>query len=165
MSKKFIRTDAYEADVDQMWAMITNQDYWIAKYEAIGSTEVRWENFTASEDSFTYTSTRNVPADLPSFVKKVVGDTNTVTTTERWTRAGDAASATTDIRVKNVPGGTTGAMQITPAGEGSQWSFDFDTKVSLPLIGGKFEGVMTDQTGSQLTEEKAFNRRWLAGEV
>lgn len=165
MTKKLIRTDAYEVAVEQMWAMITNQDYWNAKYEAIGSTDVRWETFESSDDTFTYTSVRNVPADLPSFVKKVVGDTNTVTTTERWTRAGDSASATTEIRVKNVPGGTTGAMEITTAGDGSQWSFDFDTKVSLPLVGGKFEGVMTDQTGAQLTQEKAFNQRWLAGEA
>ena len=30
------------------------------------------------------------------------------------------------------------------------------------MVGGKLEGVMTDQTGDQLGQEKSFNDQWLA---
>ena len=162
MSKKFTRTYGYDADMDAMWGMITRQDYWDEKYSALGASAVSWQAFEATDDTFTYTSVRNVPADLPSVAKKIVGDTNTVTTTERWTRAGDSASATIEIHVKNVPGATTGTMTMSPSGDGTSWSFDFDTKVSIPMVGGKLEGVMTDQTGDQLGQEKSFNDQWLA---
>jgi hypothetical protein len=163
MSKKFTRTYTYDATVDQVWAMITNQEYWDAKYSSLGATQVQWRTFDASDGSFTYTSVRNVPADLPSVAKKIVGDTNTVTTTERWTKTGDSASATIEIQVKNVPGSTTGTMSIDASGDGASWSFDFDTKVSIPMVGGKLESIMTDQTGDQLAQEKPFNDQWLAG--
>jgi hypothetical protein len=162
MSKKFTRTYTYDASVDAVWAMMTDQSYWDAKYSALGATEVQWNQFEASDDSFTYTSVRNVPADLPSVAKKIIGDTNTVTTTERWTRAGDSASATIEIHVKNVPGGTTGTMEVGASGDSATWSFDFDTKVGLPMVGGKLEGIMNDQTGEQLGQEKTFNDQWLA---
>ena len=162
MSKKFTRTYTYDATVDQVWSMITNQEYWDAKYSALGATAVQWRTFDASDDSFTYSSVRNIPADLPSVAKKIVGDTNTATTTERWTKTGDSASATIEIQIKNVPGSTTGTMEITPSGEGASWSFDFDTKVSIPMVGGKLESIMTDQTGEQLAQEKEFNDQWLA---
>ena len=163
MSKKFTRTYTYEASVDDVWSMITNQDYWDAKYSSLGATEVQWQTFEATDDAFTYTSVRNIPADLPSVAKKIVGDTNTVTTTERWTKTGEAASATIEIQVKNVPGSTTGTMDINASADGAVWSFDFDTKVSIPMVGGKLEGIMNDQTGEQLQQEKGFNDRWLAG--
>lgn len=162
MSKKFTRTDVYDTDMDAMWGMITRQDYWDEKYSALGASAVSWQTFQATDDTFTYTSVRNVPADLPSVAKKIVGDTNTVTTTERWTREGDSAAATIEIQVKNVPGATTGTMEMSPTGGGTSWSFDFDTKVSIPMVGGKLESIMTDQTGDQLAQEKTFNDQWLA---
>ena len=162
MSKKFTRTYTYDASVDQVWAMITNQEYWDAKYSALGATAVQWRTFEASDDAFTYSSVRNIPADLPSVAKKIVGDTNTATTTERWTKTGNSASATIEIQIKNVPGATTGTMSITSSGDGASWSFDFDTKVSIPMVGGKLESIMTDQTGDQLDQEKTFNDQWLA---
>lgn len=162
MSKKFTRAYSYDVPLDAVWGMITRQDYWDEKYSALGATQVVWETFVASEDSFTYTSVRNVPAELPSVAKKIVGDTNTVTTTEKWSRAGDSASATIEIHVKNVPGGTTGTMEMSESDGRTTWSFDFDTKVSIPMVGGKLEGIMNDQTGDQLAQEKAFNDQWLA---
>ncbi len=162
MSKKFTRTYGYDADMDAMWGMITRQDYWDEKYSALGASAVSWESFEATDDTFTYTSVRNVPAELPSVAKKIVGDTNTVTTTERWTRAGGSASATIEIHVKNVPGATTGTMEMKPSGAGSTWSADFNIKVSIPMVGGKLEGVMKDETASNFKQEKTFNDQWLA---
>ncbi len=162
MAKKFTNTDPYDATLDQLWAMISNQDYWQAKYEAMGHSDITFAEFSASDDAISVKVTRSVPADLPGFAKKIVGETNVVTQTEKWTRAGDKATATEEILVKNVPGGTTGTMEIVPAGAGSEWSADFDIKVSIPMVGGKLEGVMQNETGATFKQEKAFNDKWLA---
>lgn len=161
MAKKFTNTDHYDADLDAMWTMMTTQEWWKAKYESLGATNIEFHTFDTSDTSFTIVSERDVPADLPSFAKKIIGETNHVTQTEKWTRNADAANATIEILVKNIPGGTTGTMSITPSGSGTVWQSDFDIKVSLPLVGGKLEGVLKDETGSNFKQEKAFNDTWL----
>lgn len=164
MAKKFTNSDPYAADVDGMWAMLSTQDYWRSKYESLGATNLSFDQFDASDSAVTMTCQREVPADLPGFAKKIIGETNHVTQTERWTRAGDSAQAEITIQVKNVPGGTTGRMEIKPAAGGTVWDADLDIKISLPLVGGKLEGVMLDETTSNFRQEKVFNDSWLASQ-
>lgn len=162
VSKKFTNTDPYDADMDAMWAMLSTQEYWQAKYEALGAKNVVFTTFDVSDDQITLVNERDVPADLPSFAKKIIGDTNHTTQKEVWTRSGDSASATEEIHVKNLPGGTTGTMKITTSGSGTVWNTDFDIKIGIPVVGGKLEGLMKDELGSNFTEEKTFNDGWLA---
>lgn len=162
MAKKFTNRDPYSADLDALWAMISTQDYWERKFAFTGGMQIQVEEWTASDTAVTVKTTRNVPADLPGFAKKIVGDTNHVTQTERWTRGAAAITGTIEIAVKNVPGGTTGTMSITPSGAGASWAIDWDTKVPLPLVGGKLEGIMVDETRRNVTQEKQFNDTWLA---
>lgn len=162
MSKKFRNSDAYDADMDAMWAMISSQEYWSRKYESMGATNIHFDRFDAGDSSLTVTSQRDVPADLPGFAKKIIGETNRVTQTERWSRAGDSAHCDITIAVKNLPGGTTGTMDMTTRGGGVVWDSDFDIKVGVPLVGGKLEGVMHDETASNFAQEKTFNDSWLA---
>jgi hypothetical protein len=162
MSKKFTNTDPYDASVDQMWAMLSDEAYWKAKYESLGATNVQFTFFEASDTEIRMVNERDVPADLPSFAKKIVGDTNHTTHTETYSRAGDNVSGTADIRIKNVPGGMTGTYKISASGSGSTWAADYDIKVSIPMVGGKLEGVMKDETASNFKQEKTFNDQWLA---
>lgn len=162
MSKKFTTTEQYDADMDAMWAMMSQREHYLRKFEACGATNVSLTTFTADGDSITVVNERDVPADLPGFAKKIIGDTNHVTQTERWTRAGDSASCAIEIAVKNLPGGTTGTMSITPSGSGCTQTADLDIKIPVPLVGGRLEGLMHEQTGVQFAEEKAFKDSWLA---
>ena len=115
MSKKFTNTDPYDANVDQMWAMLSDQDYWTAKYESMGASNVTFTQFNAGEDALTVVNERDVPADLPSFAKKIVGETNHVTHTERWTRAGDNATSTTSpaSTYTSIPTAGTGTVPVS----------------------------------------------------
>jgi hypothetical protein len=162
VSKKFTNTDPYDASIDQMWAMLSDQGYHQAKYEALGAGNISFTEFNADSSAITMKNERDVPADLPSFAKKIVGETNHVTQTERWTRSGDSASCSIEIQIKNVPGGTTGTMDINPTGSGCSWAADFTIKVGIPMVGGKLEGVMKDETASNFVKEKTFNDEWLA---
>jgi hypothetical protein len=162
MAKKFKNTDPYSATTDQMWAMLSDQGYWTAKYEALGASNIVWEKFEASDDKITMKSVRDVPADLPGFAKKVIGETNVVTQEETYVRSGDTINQTIQINVKGAPGGTTGTMQIRPVGSGVEWSADFDIKVSVPMVGGKLEGIMQKETASNFVQEKQFNDNYLA---
>jgi hypothetical protein len=162
MSKSFTNTDHYPADVDAMWAMVTDRAYWEAKYQTLGASNVVWNSFDVTDDAFTISTVREVAANLPSVAKKVIGETAVVTQTERWRRGGGRCDCDITIETKGAPGGTSGTMAIVPSGDGSDWSADFTIKVSVPLVGGKLEGIMRDETATNFAAEKTFNDQWLA---
>ena len=43
-----------------------------------------------------------------------------------------------------------------PAGDGSDWTVDFEIKASVPLIGGKIEKMVAEETKASLVKEFAF---------
>jgi hypothetical protein len=162
MSTRFTNDDHYASDVPGLWAMISEQDYWTQKYQTTGATHVSVDRFESAPDALTVATTRDVPADLPGFAKKIVGDTNRVTQVERWTRSGEGAHCDITIEVRNVPGGTRGVMDMRPDGDGARWTADFEIKIGIPLVGGKFERLMHDETAGNFAREKEFNDVWLA---
>jgi hypothetical protein len=46
---------------------------------------------------------------------------------------------------------------------GSELNVRANAQVSVPLIGGKIEGVIAEQVERLLTAETAFTQDWLAG--
>jgi Protein of unknown function (DUF2505) len=163
MAKKISNTDRYDATPEEVLDMMRDESYWPAKYAQLGASEFTLKEFTQDGDALHVQGRRVVPADLPSVAKKVIGDTNTVTQTEDWTPDGDGYVCDFAVAIANVPGGVTGWMRIDPVGEGqSDWSLEYTIKVGIPLIGGKLEGVLKDETRTNLDEEFAFNAKWLA---
>ena len=45
----------------------------------------------------------------------------------------------------------------------SDWVVNMEIKASVPLIGGKLEGVVEKETLASLDKEYSFNQEWLAG--
>lgn len=163
MSKKFTNVDSYSATPDQVWAMVTDKNYWESKYAATGASNLEWKTFNADGDSLTISSVRDVAATVPKVAQKIIGDTAQITQTEKWTRNGDALTSEVEILTKGAPGGTNGTTTVKPSGSaGSTWSADMEIKVPVPLMGGKLEGIMHEEMGKSFAEEKVFNEQWLA---
>lgn len=164
MATKISNTDRYDATPGQLLDMMRDEAYWSAKYEDLGASEFTLEEFADDGDTLRVKGRRVVPADLPSVAKKVIGDTNTVTQSEDWRPDGDGYVCDFAVEIANVPGGMKGWMKIVPVGEAqSDWILEYSIKVSIPLIGGKLEGVMKDETRANLEKEFAFNSAWVAG--
>jgi len=161
MIKKFTNVDTYAATPDQLWTMLSDQSYWEAKYEALGATNLDWHTFNVDSNELTVSSIREVHANLPAAVRKIVGESAHVAQTEHWSKAGDELSCQISIATKGAPGGTTGIMTIVPADGGSSWAADFDIHVPIPLLGKKLEQIMFDETAKDFVAERVFNNQWL----
>lgn len=163
MSKKISRVDKYNASADDIWAMLNSREYVDGKYQALGDISTDVVTFDTG-DSVALSVERIVPADLPDFAKKIMGDTNKIVQTENWTASGDSYVCDLHIEFPGKPLKVTGKLEVKPTGDAtSDWHVNMEIKASIPLVGGKLEGVVEKETLASLDKEYAFNQEWLAG--
>ena len=162
MSKKIKQTDHYEATPDAMMAMLGSTEYVEAKYQALGDISAEIVEHTSTDTAMVLKVDRQVPSDLPDFAKKVLGDTNHLVQTETWSAAGDGYKCDLSIDSPGKPLTIKSRSEIVPSGDGSDWNVDMEIKASIPLVGGKLEGVVEKETRATMAKEYDFNKMWLA---
>jgi len=163
MSKKISRVGKYDASADAIWAMLGEREYVDQKYQALGDISTSVENFEPGEEAASLTVDRQVPADLPDFAKKIMGDTNRIVQQESWKASGGGYVCDLKIEFPGKPLHVTGRLEVKPTGDSSaDWHVDMDIKASIPLVGGKLESVVQKETLASLDKEYAFNSEWLA---
>ena len=100
------------------------------------------------------------PADgVPSFAQKFVGDEINIQQREQWSSPTDA---TLEVTIPGKPGHMTGTVHLAGDAGGTTESVAVDVKVSIPLVGGKVEGVIADMLVKALRAENKVGQEWLA---
>jgi hypothetical protein len=107
---------------------------------------------------------RTVPAEVPDFVKKLVGETLDVRQTEDWSAPDAEGRRTADVRVEVVgqPAKMTGSVVLEPTSDGCHEVVTGKVKVSIPLLGGKIEPEIAKGILTALKVEQQTGREWLA---
>lgn len=160
MSTKFSNTDHYDATPDQIMAMLSDAGYPDAKYQDLGDVSFTVAEHEASDNGLNVTVDRQVASNLPDLAKKALGETTKMKQTEVWRKDGD--SYVGNMTIEASPVTITVTNTIKPSGDGSDWTSDFDIKAGVPLVGGKIEKMVMEETKTTLPKEKAFNDSWLA---
>jgi hypothetical protein len=143
--------------------MLLDRAYVDAKYQSLGDISTTVKTHEGDETTMTLTVDRTVPADLPDFAKKVLGDTNQIVQKENWSSAGGGYMCDLQIEFPGKPLHVTGKLEVKPTGgDTSDWVVNMDIKSSVPFVGGKLEGVVQKETLASLDKEYAFNQEWLA---
>ena len=107
---------------------------------------------------------RTMPAEVPDFVKKLVGETLDVRQTEEWSAPDAEGRRTADIRVDVVgqPAGMTGTIVLEPTPDGCREIVSGQVKVSIPFLGGKIEPEVAKNLVTAMKVEQKTGREWLA---
>lgn len=162
MSTDFQFTQRFEADPTSIFNLLKREDFILAKCEATGSLST-----TASVDSLPdsmtqITNTRLLPADLPAPAKSLVGDTITVTETQKWGPAQEDGSRRATVTVEfSGPMKFEGNLYLAPSESGAEMTTTGKFTASVPFIGGKIEKVASEQTSRYLTAEEKIANQWL----
>lgn len=98
--------------------------------------------------------------EVPSFARKFVGDEINIVQTESWK---SPTSASLQVTIPGKPGDMKGTITLTAKDGGTTEVVDVEVKASIPLVGGKIEGVIGDMLGKALRAENKVGRDWLAG--
>ena len=150
---------SYEAGVDEVRTMLCDPAYWDRVAVATGA---RSSSTTVDGDTITTDELQEV-AGVPSFAKKIVGDSTRAIKTISW-HGDDAARADFTVDTPGKPTSIAGGLTLAPAGAGSTLTYDLEIKASVPLVGGKLEKLVAELTDAGFTEEHAVGQAWLRGD-
>lgn len=119
---------------------------------------------TATVDGADGTMTVHVdqrrPSDgIPSFAKKFVGDTIHIAQHEEWSSPTDAVL---EVSIPGKPGHLKGTITLRPDGDGTVETVAGDLRVSIPVVGGKIEKLISDLLNEALEVEQRVGKSWLA---
>lgn len=96
---------------------------------------------------------------VPAFAAKIVGDEITIIHREVWRdhRTGDYT-----VGIPDRPGHINGTVSLHEEGGRTVESVDLEISVSIPLVGGKLEGVVRDLLEKALRTEHEVGVAYLA---
>jgi hypothetical protein len=149
---------------DEVYATMVDPDYLRARLERIGGPGAALLEHSADVQGARYRLRLGLDAkDLPSVVRSVLSGDLMIERDERWTRQDSGRYlGDVDVTIPGAPASATGAMRLRDLPDGgSELSVRADVRVSVPLIGGKIEGVVGEQVQRLLAAETAFTQTWL----
>lgn len=144
----------YAQDAETVYKLVSDPDVCKRRSEAFGDKDIR-----ITKSGETVTNVRLVEADVPSFAKKFLSATNTVTDVKAWNPA--TKSATLAVEIKGVPVKITGDIRVVPAGSGADYIVNFQVACKIPLIGGQLEKHITGITEEGMRKEFEWNKSQL----
>ncbi len=97
---------------------------------------------------------------IPSFAKRFVGDEIQLVQTERWS---DMETGLVDVVIPGKPGQMSGTMSLRESGGTTTETVSMEIRVSIPLVGGKIESLISDLLRKALEAENRVGRQHLAG--
>ena len=166
MSRQIDFRSSSSHPADEVYATMVDPDYLRARLDRIGGPGASLLEHSAGLEGARYVLRLGLDAkDLPSAVRSVLPGNLTIERDERWSRQ-DSGRYLADVAVTipGAPASASGGMRLQDLSDGgSELHVRADVKVSVPLIGGKIEGVVGDQVQRLLAAEAAFTESWLAG--
>ena len=150
----------YDAGVDEVRAMLADPTFRERVCEAQRVSECT-VTIDGVDETMTVTVDQKRPSDgVPGFAQKFVGDTIHIRQQEDWSGQRDARL---EVSIPGKPGHLKGTITLRPDGDGTVQKVAGDLKVSIPMVGGKLEGLIGDLFGHALRAEQRVGTSWLAG--
>lgn len=162
MATRFTHTQTYDATPEAVFAMLSDQGFVESKATASGALTVEASVTSNPDGTTTIVSRRTFPSEVPSWAKSMTGDTITLTETQTWSAlTGSGCTAEFSVDFGKMPITYSGTIVLS----GSQTSTvvsDATLKASIPLMGGKVESLVKEQTVRYLDKEQSTGNAWLA---
>lgn len=152
----------YPASPQQVFGLVSDQAFREQSCERQGARDY---TVTVEEqgDRTVVTIVRTMESDMPDFIKKLTGDSVTVTQVEKWGPADASGNRTADVSVDihGQPARMTGTSTIAGTASSTTMSLDGDVKVSIPLIGRRIEPEVAKAISASLRDEVEFGKTQL----
>lgn len=145
----------FNHELQIVFEVLTDPDYLVDRNLALGelSSECEVEAF---EDGATITAVREIERDLPAFLARLFNPVSVLDMTENWRLNGDRWSGDWTMRIRSQPVTIFGSFELVPTAEGCCYRVSHRVKANIPLIGGRVEAFVLEQTDQGATDELAY---------
>jgi hypothetical protein len=150
------------ASPDQAYALAVDPAFRTAVCEATHALEHDVSVEERDDKTAAVVVTRTMPADVPDFVKRFVGETVEVVQSEDWGVPDAQGQRTADLvlQIKGQPAKMTGAVSIQGTGAGCVITIEGDLKVAIPLLGRKIESEIAKGIYAAVEREQETGAAW-----
>lgn len=150
---------AYDAPPADVLAMMGDPLFWDKVGEA--NDVLSWTPTVGTEGETTRVviEEEQRTAGVPSFARKIVGESTRVVITQAWR----GLQADYEIATPGKPTHVHGTATIAENAGGSTLTYDLEVKASVPLIGGKLEKLVAEMIADGFDTEQRVGAAWLAG--
>lgn len=149
----------YDAPIETVAAMLADPTF---REEVCAFQRVNRADVTIDVDG----DTKDVRIDqwqatsgMPSFAKKIVGEETNIVQEEHWS---SPTHADITVTIPGKPGSMAGTAVLTETDGGTLEVVELTVKVSLPLVGGKLEGLIGGLLLKALKAEHKVGRDYLS---
>ncbi|MEO7259725.1 MAG: DUF2505 domain-containing protein [Jatrophihabitantaceae bacterium] len=106
---------------------------------------------------------RVMPAQVPDFIRRFVGESIAIGQVEQWSPPGPTGdrTAVVNVTVKGQPASMSGSMMLSPAPEGSTELVIGEVKVSIPFLGRQIEPEIVKVIEAALRIEQRVGQDWV----
>lgn len=161
MAKRFAGDMHFDVAPDVVFAAQSDPHYVVWKHEHMAAFDVSAE---VEEDGshVTISSSRRLPAEIPSAARKFVGDTIQIDEVHTWTHPDTDGSRRGTVKASfgGAPMEVYGTLELHPDGDGSVIKVVIHAKAHVPLVGGKIENVVGEQFMRALRKEQQIAPAW-----
>ena len=149
----------FAADVERMFALVTDPDFLRRRAEALGEKEIAIE-VDRGGGELKIQIAREVEQSLPSFMKKLFSGRQRLVDRQAWSREGSAHVSDWTVQLgegKRIQ--LRGRLTLAPgAAGGCEYVEWFSAAASIPLVGGRVEKYVVGETEASIRKQIEFTR-------
>jgi hypothetical protein len=151
------------ASVDDVFAMALDPDFRSAVCEATLAIDHEVDVQSDDDGSAVVRVSRTMPAAVPDFVRRLVGETIDLVQTETWGPDDGSGTRRADLTLQVVgqPATLTGSLSLEETPAGVVEVVQGDLRVSIPFIGKKIEAEIAKGIMAAARKEEDTGREWL----
>jgi hypothetical protein len=163
MPRSFDVSVESRASVEQVHRAFSDEDYWLARFVAFGTSTTLDSLIVDSDGTVTVSTTQDLRRDgLPRLVARFYPGDLKILSTETWQPIGGRqVRGEVSIAAAGAPGSGRGAALLVPMGDRSQLSFNGTVEFRVPLVGGKIESFLGGQFAEHIPEIQRFTTAWI----
>jgi hypothetical protein len=153
----------YDHDVDTVFNLITDPDYYKARCEFLGEKNIKVDK-AETGDEITMNIERTIESDLPKVLAKMFSNENTIVSTLHWKNHGEGEKKTGHYKadVQGQPVTISAEFELVPQGDTCEYVISHSAKAKVPLVGKKIEKYIIEQTEETVPDEITYDKQKLA---
>ena len=141
----------FSISAEDVFNQITSPEFIIDRCIDLGSLDASCESNEEHLPSLTIS--RIEQADLPSMMKKILGDQQTIKTRQEWSETDQSYDNVSTTSIEGAPITVKASQSLYNLEEGSEISVDLTVKANIPLVGKKVEAMVATKIRDELIRE------------